>query len=133
MTVFIDTNIFAAAKLKKDVDHERAKTLLEDALFGKHGQVFTSDYIFDETITLLIVRTKKNQSVCEYGNSILTSGIIEIIKVDNGWEKFSMFEDKVISFTDCTTLAIMEELKIDKIMSFDKHFDGISPKVIRLY
>ena len=138
MAVFIDTNIFAAAKLKRDVDHKRANTLLKSALYGNHGQIFTSDYVFDETITLLLMRTKKNQLVREYGNSILTSSIIEIIKVndiifENAWEMFGSIQDKLLSFTDFTTIAITEELKIDKIMSFDKHFDGMDPNITRIY
>ena len=138
MSVFIDTNIFAAAKLKNDVDHKRGKALLEEAILGKYGSVLTSDYIFDEIITLLNIRSKRHQLVFEFGNSILTSSSIDIIKVNDeifeaAWDKFGKFEDKLLSFTDCTTLAIMENLKIEKIMSFDKHFDGISPEIIRLF
>ena len=137
MSVFIDTNIFAAAKLKNDVDHKQGRKLLEDALFGKYGQVFTSDYIFDEVITLLIMRTKNHKLVYEYGNSILMSDIIDIIKVNNdifdcAWKRFGMFKDKLMSFTDCTTMAVIDELRIEKIMSFDKHFEGIEPKVSRI-
>jgi len=138
MSVFIDTNIFAAAKLKNDIDHERGKGLLEEALLGNYGQVLTSDYIFDEIITLLNIRSKKHQLVFEFGNSILTSASIDIIKVNDeifeaAWDKFGRFKDKLLSFTDCTTLVIIEKLKIEKIMSFDKHFDGISPEIIRLF
>jgi len=138
MAVFIDTNILAAAKLKRDVDHKRANTLLHDAFYGEFGHIFTSDYVFDETITLLLMRTKKYQLVREYGNSILTSSIIEIIKVNDkifeiAWDLFGSIQDKLLSFTDFTTIAIVEELKINKIMSFDKHFDGLDPKIIRIY
>ena len=137
MSIFIDTNIFAAAKLKNDVDYKRSKQLLEDALFGKFDQVFTSDYIFDEVMTLLIMRTKNHKLVYEYGNSILLSNIIDIIKVnddifESAWEKFRMFKDKLLSFTDCTTLAVMEDLNIERIISFDKHFEGIEPKIARI-
>ena len=137
MSIFIDTNIFAAAKLKNDVDHKQSKQLLEDALFGKYSQVFTSDYIFDEVMTLLIMRTKNHKLVFEYGNSILLSDMIDIIKInddifESAWEKFGMFKDKLLSLTDCTTLAVMDELNIDNIMSFDKHFEGIEQKVNRI-
>lgn len=138
MSVFIDTNIFAAAKLKNDVDHKQGKKLLEDALFGKYDQVYTSDYIFDEVMTLLIMRTQNHKLTYEYGNSILLSDIIEIIKVnddifESSWKKFCKFKDKILSFTDCTTVAIIDELKIDMIMSFDKHFEGLKPKVTRIW
>jgi len=137
MSIFIDTNIFASAKLKNDVDHKQGKKLLEDALFDKYGQVFTSDYIFAEVMTLLIMRTNNHKLVYEYGNSILLSDIIDIIKVndnifESAWEKFGKFKDKLLSFTDCTTLAVMEEMNIVKIMTFDKHFEGIEPKVSRI-
>jgi predicted nucleic acid-binding protein len=138
MSIFIDTNIFAAAKLKNDRDHKRSKQLLEDAMFGKYGKVFTSDYIFDELMTLLIMRTKNHNLVYEYGNSILLSNIIEIIKINdeifvNAWIKFGMFKDKILSFTDCTTLAIIEDLNVNNIMSFDKHFEGTIQNISRIF
>ena len=137
MSVFIDTNIFAAAKLKNDFDHKHGRKLLEDALLGKYGQVFTSDYIFDEVMTLLLIRTKNHKLIYEYGNSILLSDIIDIIKIndeifESAWKKFGMLKDKVLSFTDCTTMAVIDELRINNIMSFDRHFERLDPKVTRI-
>ena len=38
------------------------------------------------------------------------------------WEIFVRYEDKGFSFTDCTSFAIMERLKIDTVFVFDDHF-----------
>ena len=38
------------------------------------------------------------------------------------WEIFVQYEDKGFSFTDCTSFAIMERLKIDTAFVFDDHF-----------
>ncbi|MCH4816852.1 MAG: hypothetical protein QXY87_13475 [Saccharolobus sp.] len=34
--------------------------------------------------------------------------------------------DKKLSFTDCTTLSLMDKLKTQFILSFDSDFDGIT-------
>lgn len=134
MSVFLDTCVFVAAKLEKDKDHQKAVKILENALKNDFGKIYTSDYIFDETVTLLLMRTKTNKIIRDFGNSILSSPNIEIIKIDDNlfekaWQEFGKYKDKLLSFTDCTTIAIIMEFKIDKIISFDNHFDGIVNRI----
>ena len=38
------------------------------------------------------------------------------------WKLFQTYEDKKLSFTDCTSFAIMEKKGIDKAFSFDEDF-----------
>lgn len=45
MSVFIDTGAFLAYRKKRDSYHEVALKLFTDALKGKYGQIYTSDYI----------------------------------------------------------------------------------------
>lgn len=129
MSVFIDTNIFVAAKLTRDKEHKKAVELLKKALQKEFGSVYTSDYIFDETITLLLMRTKNKKIVKDFGNSLLSSPNIEIIKIDDNtfektWMEFERFDDKLLSFTDCSTIVVMKEFDIKNLISFDSHFDG---------
>ena len=44
-------------------------------------------------------------------------------------ELFKSYEK--LSFTDCTTVALMLDLGIKEIYSFDKGFDSV-PKIVRL-
>lgn len=82
------------------------------------------------------MRTKANKIIRDFGNSILSSPNIEIIKIDDNlfeivWQEFGKYKNKFLSFTDCTTttIAIIKELKIDKIISFESHFDGVVDRI----
>ena len=62
MSVFIDTGAFLAYRNKEDRYHEIACKLFTEALKGKYGQMYTSDYVYDETLTLALVRTNNSES-----------------------------------------------------------------------
>ena len=134
LTVFIDTGIFVAARNKSDVNHERAVNLLKNALKGKYGVMYTSDYVFDEAVTVALIRTGRPEIAIDIGNFILSSTKIQMLYVDktvfvDAWRIFSKFMNKRLSFTDATSIALIKRYNINYIMSFDKHFDGIIPRI----
>ena len=134
LTVFIDTGIFVAARNKSDVNHERAVNLLKNALKGKYGVMYTSDYVFDEAVTVALIRTGRPEIAIDIGNFILSSTKIQMLYVDktvfvDAWRIFSKFMNKRLSFTDATSIALIKRYNINDIMSFDKHFDGIIPRI----
>ena len=134
MAVFIDTGIFVATRNIDDKNHKRATELMSDALQGKFGAVYTSDYILDEAITVSLVRTRRRDLAVDIGRFILESPRIEKImcsmdQLYDALEKFQKFTDKTFSFTDCVSLTIIERNGIDYIMSFDSGFDGIVSRI----
>ncbi len=134
MGVFIDTGIFVAARNSRDINHKKAKSLLRKALLGEWGEVFTSSYIFDEAVTLALVRTKRPEIAVDIGNFILSSTTIRMLFVDKetfrlAWKIFRNYADRRLSFTDATSIALMRLHKIEYIMSFDRHFDGIVSRI----
>ena len=134
MGVFIDTGIFVAARNSRDINHKKAKSLLRKALLGEWGEVFTSSYIFDEAVTLALVRTKRPEIAVDIGNFILSSTTIRMLFVDKetfrlAWKIFRNYADRRLSFTDATSIALMRLHKIGYIMSFDRHFDGIVSRI----
>ena len=134
MTIFIDTGIFVAARNKRDVNHKRAVSLLKEALKGVYGALYTSDYVFDEAVTVALVRTRRPEIAIDMGNFISSSRKLRIIYVnkivfEEAWSIFVKYAEKRLSFTDATSIAIMKRHGIDYIMSFDKHFDGIVPRI----
>jgi len=134
MAVFIDTGIFVAARNRSDLNHRRAVELLRSALKGEYGEMYTSDYVFDEAVTLALIRTKKPRLAIDIGNFILSSRKLKMLFVDRvtfmeAWKIFSEYMDRRISFTDATSIALIKKYNIDYIMSFDKHFDGIIPRI----
>ncbi|RLE86496.1 MAG: VapC toxin family PIN domain ribonuclease [Thermoprotei archaeon] len=134
MSAFIDTGVFVAARNKRDINHEKAVNLLREALKGKYGRIYTSDYIFDEAVTVALVRTRKPDIAIDIGNFILSSKKLRILHVDklvfmDAWRIFKKYVNKKLSFTDAVSIALMRRYNIDYIMSFDKHFDNIVPRI----
>jgi predicted nucleic acid-binding protein len=134
MAVFIDTGIFVALRNADDEFHARSKELMKRALKGELGRIYTSDYVIDEAVTTALVRTKKHDLAVDLGSYILESPRITKVRVEEdcffkAWEKFRAFRDKPLSFTDCTSLALIEKRGIKQIMSFDCGFDGLVLRV----
>ena len=137
MSVLIDTGPLAGVKLFRDKHHARSLELIEEAMHGKYGKIYVSDYIFDELATLLLVRSKRKDISVDYGESILTSRFIEMVHVDGGtfkraWEIFRQYDNLALSFTDCTSIALMENLRIENIISFDLEFDAVALGIVRI-
>lgn len=137
MSVFIDTGVFVAYINKRDSNHEKAVYLLEDIMKGKYGKAYTSDYIFDEATTFSLMKTKDVRKALDVGRLILGDEelprFVDILFVDRvvfnrAWEIFLKYGR--LSFTDCTSVVVMDEYEIGHIASFDSGFDGV---VERLY
>lgn len=127
MSAFIDTCVFVAAINLDDKNHPRAKDLMESMLKGEHGPIYTSDYVVDETITLMLMRTKNHKMAMEVGEFILRSPRIRKLWVtedifESAWRKFKSSKG-LMSFTDFTSIALMEEYGIKHMVSFDSGFD----------
>lgn len=136
MSAFIDAGIFVAAYNTRDDNHSRAIDLVNNAIKGQYGSLSTSDYIFDEAVTLMLARTKNPEFAFGVGEFILgnpsrsISSFAKFIRVNeevfsNAWIIFKRYAVKGLSFTDCTTVALMKREKIDALLSFDRGFDGI--------
>lgn len=127
--LFIDTGAWIALNNKKDLHHGDAlkanKQFLDSGCF-----YITSDYVLDETYTLLRLDVGHRRAV-EFGYEIKRlqqKSKIHVFHVnqlilDRTWKIFEQYSDKDFSFTDCSSFAVMEMLKIDEAFSFDKHFE----------
>jgi predicted nucleic acid-binding protein len=134
MAVFVDTSVWIAARNLDDVNHLRAKEILTSMLKGELGEIYTSDYILDEVVTLMLKRTKRLELAIEMGEYILKSPRIRKLRIteeifDDAWKKFKSLKGKLMSFTDCTSLVLMEKRGIEYIASFDSGFDGLARRI----
>lgn len=126
--IFIDSNVLIALAVKKDSNHPKALKLLEKLVAGEFGAIFTSDYVFDETTTMVFVRSKSISEAALAGEYIL--GSTNLIKVEDetfkdAWEQFKNQKSAKLSFTDCTNISIMKNRGIRNIATFDGGFSKI--------
>ena len=120
--VFVDTSAIYAYINAKDPDHDRIK----DFLNGFEGQLLTSNFIFDEIITLVVARMGHDRAVLT-GQVLLNPEIFITIRVGlsderSAWELFLNRQDKTYSFTDCTSFVIMRKMDIIRYLALDPHF-----------
>ncbi|MCX9011028.1 MAG: PIN domain-containing protein [Candidatus Methanoperedens sp.] len=129
MSLLIDTSALIAARNADDRNHKKAMALMTSALKGEYGKVFISDYIFSEVVTLTCIRTKSKRLAFDIGKFAKAKPInfrfIEPIDFDRAWELYQQYDDKNLSFTDCTNIALMERLDIEKLFTFDMGFKGV--------
>lgn len=136
MSIFIDTGIFIAYINKKDEHHTIAAHLVEDIMKNKYGAAFTSDMVFDESMTFILYKTGDIGKAISVRDLILGNeekGVprfIALIFVDGdilekSWNTFVKYAGKRLSFTDCSTIELMKTRDIEYLASFDGGFDGI--------
>lgn len=137
MSVFLDTGIVVGAANPRDANHAAASRLLAAIGAGQLGDAVTSDYVFDEAVTLTYARTQRAEIALRVGELILGTGsagrIMGIAYVSpqvflRAWARFQRLAERGLSFTDYTSLELVDGLRLDEIASFDHGFDGLAPR-----
>lgn len=121
----MDTSGWATLFVENDKNHKKAAVIFEEFKNSK-ALIYTSDYCIDETITTILVRGSRKQSVLA-GEALFTSKIIKIVHVcpdylQAAWELYQKYKDKMFSFTDISSFVIMKGLNIRKAFAFDREF-----------
>jgi len=128
MRLFVDTSAWLALDDENDQYHEKAVAKSSE-IKRLRIELITSEYIIDESITLIRYRVSHKAAII-FGDSLLSSRIVKILNVTNedrlkAWEMFKKYEDKDLSFTDCTSFILMRNLRLQKAFAFDDHFKQI--------
>ena len=117
--------------MKRIINMLLRKQFLEEIKNGKIRvkNIITSDYIIDETLTRIRYSVGHKEAV-KWGKDILASRVIEKIEIGKeifglAWELFQTYEDKKLSFTDCTSFALMKKKGMKKVFSFDNDFEAL--------
>ena len=120
--IFVDTGAWFAFFNKADPDHEG----VAEILFDWEGRLLTSDYVFDELVTLLRYRVSHG-AARKAGEALLDDKIVLLVAVDQSdldqaWVQFVREGDKRYSFTDCTSFAVMRRLDVSTAAAVDMDF-----------
>ena len=135
MKIFADTGAWIALADKNDRYHNIAEKVYA-SIRKKNIPVIITDYIFDETVTWLHYKIG-HDIACGWGNKILNSRMVEIVKVSDehinlSWELFQKYHDQKLSFTDCISFTIMKLFGTDTVFAYDSHFSTMGFRIICL-
>ncbi|MFD1646930.1 type II toxin-antitoxin system VapC family toxin [Haloarchaeobius litoreus] len=134
MSVFVDTGVFYAQHDSDATRHEPAVDAMRRLASGEFGRVYTSDYVYDEAVTLTRQRFGDHAAARTLGERIRGTGefpkLAELLHVTEAEfeatvELFDRYDDQSLSFTDANTVALAESRDIDHVLSFDDDFDGL--------
>ena len=123
--IFIDTGAFIARHHRRDQYHFEALAAWQE-LRDSPRRCFTSNFVFDETFTLLARRTSY-EFAAQRARGLMTSRQLEILRPSHEDESraldaFEKFADQQVSFTDCVSFVLMKKHRIERAFSFDGHF-----------
>ena len=120
--IFVDTSAWYASVVPSDFNYQAANTWIRQ----NTQPLLTTDYIVDETLTLLRARGETARSIA-LGKAFFSGQLARLYYLTEAdiqltWQVFSRFSDKEWSFTDCSSKVIIEKLKLAQAFSFDDHF-----------
>ena len=130
---FVDTGAWFASVMPKDPDHRA----VADWLAANEDQLITTDYVVDETLTLLLARGQQRRAWAM--GERLFAGDLALLhylteeEIGRAWRVFCDYEDKLWSFTDCTSKVTMETFGLVQALALDSNFRQFgSVKVVPL-
>ncbi len=133
--LFIDSGGFYALISAESETHEKAVAIMEECRRNRR-RAATTDYVLDETATLLRARGLIKQ-VKEFLRLTETSQALNIEWMTP--ERFAAARkfmlkhlDQNFSFTDCASFVVMKELRLVDALAADKHFfiAGFNPLLL---
>ena len=130
---FIDTMGFYSILDRRVAHHDTANAWLETAS-RKRIHLYTSDYVLDETATL-IKRRGLAHVLRRFFGLLEQTQALQLIPID--MERFARTRqfflkqlDQDYSFTDCSSFVVMQEFKIRNALTHDNHFEQAGFRVL---
>ena len=120
--LFVDTSAWFAYANRKDPKHSDVGEILRTF----PGSLVTSNYVFDETVSLCLYRLG-HHAARMVGSVLRESDEVDMVRVTiedevAAWELFSNRADQDYSFTDCTSFTLMRRLGLDTVLALGTDF-----------
>ena len=124
-SLFVDTGGWMACADAADPSHVPC-CAARDAAFEAGQTLITTDFVVDETLTLIRFRLGLDAADAWWQQIDRSARLrwerIESDRFERARHLFFQYRDKDFSFTDCTSVAIMRELKLTQVITTDRHF-----------
>ena len=132
-SIFVDTSFFKAF-LDPEDDFNRDALMILKRLAVDNPLFVTTNFILDESYTLLRVRKNLDFAIKlrEFIYKDLKGSKVVIVSPEDEAEAWKWFLNpwKGLSFTDCTSFAVMKRLELSEVATFDNHFSKAGFKVL---
>lgn len=131
MSIFLDASYFLALVNEDDIHHNNAKIITKSIDHAQYGDLFTSDHIFDEIISVALRKWGKKRAL-DIGKIATETTTIIISDGHLINETWKLFQKTILTlnFTDCNSVITCETFGIEHIATFDKEFNNTSLKVV---
>jgi predicted nucleic acid-binding protein len=123
--IFVDTGAFLARHLSRDQHHASAVAAWA-SLAARKARLVTSNFVLDETLTLLARRVDPAFAV-ERGLALYASQSLTILRPDAtdevaALERMQKLADHQVGFTDAVSFVLMSRHGLTTAFTFDRHF-----------
>lgn len=130
--LFVDTWGWLTLRDKGERRHQDIASVFE-SLQQSNAGIYTSDFVLDETFTLLFRRLPfaSARESMELLTTSLEEGSLVSVQINAPRFKSAQqlrlrYQDKpAISFTDLTSMVVMQEFEIHKILTEDNHLTQV--------
>ncbi|MFM5987606.1 MAG: type II toxin-antitoxin system VapC family toxin [Sphaerospermopsis kisseleviana] len=127
--LFIDTWGWLTLHDRQESYHQETVNFYRKFL-ANQGIIYTTDYILDETFTLFFKRLGSYQA------KLSMDLLLNFINADRFAATCKMrvkYSDKpLISFTDLSSMVVMQELQISLVLTGDEHFNQVGMEFIKV-
>ena len=132
--IFVDTSWFKGLVDESDDFHSEAYVQMKKVKDEKL-LLLASNFIVDESLTLIRVKADLKTAM-EFRDILFEmQNILKIIRITSqdekeAWNWFPKDWSK-LSFTDCTSFAVMQRLGLEEVLTFDDHFAQAGFKIFK--
>lgn len=140
--IVLDTGLIFAVYNEDDQNHANAINIFKSIFQGKYAQPVLLDYVYDELMTLIYIRTKTFdlcKEISELLHEFISKGNITFVHTPSEifWKANQIFinqeinnQKRFLSFTDAIIGAMSDWLNASFIGTFDSQFHRFKVKVI---
>lgn len=123
MTRFADTSFWFGLHTPRDARHQPAAALWR----GTGDHVVTTSLVLGETWTLLCLRRTSHDRALGLLDAIRASPRVDVARIDAGdeeraWAWLRQHDERVYSFVDATSFAVMRRRRLTEALAFDGDF-----------
>ena len=126
--LFVDTAGWMALADASDPAHEASRRE-RDACLEAGGVLVCTDYVIDETLTLIRFRLGLRAAARWWSQIDASSRIrwerVDAARAEKARARCFKWTDKRFSLTDCTSFVIMDELGLTRALTTDRHFTQV--------